>query len=113
MVMRARGAVHVLLNAPATPPHISSFVVSGMAYRGAASHGIVPEVDALPSVFLHHAGARVGRAAPPPSLHARRVLDVEAAEHRAGGGRDAQQLVRAPALVARRLRGAPVIHWSR
>ena len=72
IVMRARGAVHVLLNAPATPPHISSFVVSGMAYRGAASHGIVPEVDALPSVFLHHAGGGgalsvPGGAGPPRS----------------------------------------------
>ena len=56
IVMRASGAVHVLLNAPATPPHISSFVVSGMAYSGAASHGIAPEVDAVLSVFLHHAG---------------------------------------------------------
>ena len=59
--MRASGAVHVLLNAPATPPQSRSLVVAGIAGKRSptlvtdCAAWLTPEVDGMPAL-RHHAG---------------------------------------------------------
>lgn len=60
--MRAKGAVQLLLNAPATPPHSNSLVVVGIVGTDDPrlpidlAACVTPLVDASPTAERHHAG---------------------------------------------------------
>ena len=79
MVSRASGAVHVLLNAPATPPQSSSFVVAGKGIISAqlrCTVAVAPLPPPLPPLPLPLPLVE----APAPFVNSNAAADDEGAE---------------------------------